>query len=141
MDTENLILQFEHQFAVPLPAPLREALLGGLIPNEKVMFDTQDRKVAGWITEFFPVESDDSTSYASEYEQISLSQLLPCNLLPIAMVANCDRIVVSLSGRDRGHIYYWAWSEEPDPESNSYQYLRRIAVDFAEFLSGLRRET
>lgn len=138
---EKVIQEFERQFALELPPRLREALLNDLIPNENVMFETLDHKVAGWITEFFPVESDDNTGYASEYEQISLSQLLPRNLLPIALVANHDRIVISLSGRDRGHIYYWAWGEEPDPESNSYQYLRRIAVDFAEFLSGLRRET
>lgn len=138
---EKAIQEFERRFTLELPARLREALLGGVIPDENVMFETQDYKVAGWITEFFPVQSDGDTSYASEYEQISLSQLLPRNLLPIALVANHDRIVISLSGRDSGHIYYWAWSEEPDPESNSYQYIRRIAVDFAEFLSGLRRKT
>ncbi|WP_192886559.1 SMI1/KNR4 family protein [Agrobacterium sp. LAD9] len=118
---EKAIRQFELQFALELPDHLREALLRDQIPNENVVFETEDRKVAGWITEFFPVKSDGSTSYASEYEQISLAQLLPRNLLPIAMVANYDRIVVSLSGADKGYIYYWAWSEEPDPESNSYQ--------------------
>ncbi|MFJ6327820.1 MULTISPECIES: SMI1/KNR4 family protein [unclassified Rhizobium] len=138
---EEAIRQFERQHALELPAQLREALLNNQIPDGKRgWFETEDRKVAGWITQFWPVESDDGESYASEYAQLSLGQMLPRNLLSIALVANNDRIVISLDGEDRGYVYYWAWSEEPDPETNSYQYLRRIAVGFSEFLAALREE-
>lgn len=138
---EKAIRQFEAQYALELPAQLQEALLSNQIADRQGgWFETEDRKVVGWITQFWPVESDDSESYASEYKQLSLNQMLPCNLLSIALVANNDRIVISLDGADRGHVYYWAWSEEPDPETNSYQYLRRIAVNFDKFLAALREK-
>lgn len=135
----NNVQQFELRFGLELPAALRESVLGGQLPRENVMFETEDKKVAGWITEFWPVESDEGECYVSEYEELSLGGVLPRNLLPVAFVANGDRIVVSLAGNDCGNVYYWGWSEEPEPESNSYRCMRRIAEDFTGFLAGLKR--
>ncbi|WP_386069461.1 SMI1/KNR4 family protein [Tahibacter sp. UC22_41] len=135
----DVVHQFEQHFGVQLPAALRNAVTAGRLPCENVMFETEDKKVAGWITEFWPVVSEDGESYASEYEELSLGGLLPENLLPVAFVANGDRIVVSLRGPDCGNVYYWGWSEEPEPESNSYRHMRRIAADFDGFLAGLTR--
>lgn len=135
----NDVQQFELRYGLELPAALREPVLADLLPRENVMFETEDKKVAGWITEFWPVDSDDGESYTSEYEELSLGGVLPRNLLPVAFVANGDRIVVSLAGPDCGGVYYWGWSEEPEPESNSYRHMRRIAEDFTSFLAGLKR--
>jgi len=136
MDT---IREFEIRFGIELPPALRNSVLGDRLPRENVMFETEDGKVAGWITEFWPVDSEESESYSSEYEDLSLAGVLPRNLLPIALVANGDRVVISLAGPDCGTVYYWGWSEEPEPESNSYRCMRRIALDFDGFLDSLKR--
>jgi hypothetical protein len=142
MDSVNGALdRFERRYGQALPAALREAWLSGRVPVGEVLFETGDKKVAGWITEFWPLEANNGgpdESYTTEYEELSLGGLLPRHLLPIAVVSNHDRIVISLGGADSGHVYYWAWSEEPDPESNSTEYLRHIATDFGHFVAGLR---
>lgn len=135
---KDAIARFEHHYGQSLPTALRQAVLDGSLPQCPALFETEDRKVAGWITEFWPVDCAEHESYVSEYAEICLSGILPAHLLPVAFVANADRIVVSLSGADCGSVYYWAWSEEPQPESNSCAYLRRIATDFTAFLAGLR---
>lgn len=111
----NEVQQFELRHGLELPAALREAVLADLLPHDNVMFETEDKKVAGWITEFWPVDSDDGESYTSEYEEQSLGGVLPRNLLPVAFVANADRIVVSLAGPDCGGVYYWGWTGSCEP--------------------------
>lgn len=104
------------------------------------MFETEDKKVAGWITEFLLKKSSTQENGVceAEYRELALGGSIPRNLLPIAVVANGDRILISVDGADAGHVYYWGWSEEPEPPSNSYKYMRRIAKDFDAFLAGLR---
>lgn len=104
------------------------------------MFETEDKKVAGWIVEFFPgtAETRGNGICEAEYRELAMGGSIPRNLLPIAVVANGDRILISVAGTDAGHVYYWGWSEEPEPPTNSYKYMRCIAKDFDSFLAGLQ---
>lgn len=132
--------RFERRFGLVLPAGLRVAWLEGRVPEGKALFQTEDGKVLGWINAFSPVEStpwSSQVSYVTDYEALSRTGLLPTRLLAIASLSNDDRIVISVGGPDLGHVYYWAWSEQSDSESNSTPRLHRVAPDFDQFLATL----
>lgn len=130
----------ENCIGMPLPQALALAIESATIPRQNVMFETEDKKVAGWIIEFLLKEcgAQDNGICEAEYRELALGGMIPSNLLPIAVVANGDRILISLAGKDEGHVYYWGWSEEPEPPTNSYKYMRRISESFSSFLKGLQ---
>ncbi|MDH6590401.1 hypothetical protein M2165_000290 [Variovorax sp. TBS-050B] len=130
----------EKSIGSPLPRALVSAVESESIPHENLMFETEDKKVAGWIVDFLVTKSamQEAENCETEYREFASSGWIPRNLLPVAVVANGDRILISVEGTDAGNVYYWAWSEEPEPPTNSYKYMRRIASGFDSFLAGLK---
>ena len=138
LDAED-IDQFESRFGIQFPPDYRRFLLeyngGTTLPNR---FETEDGKIESMVVRFFSMYDPEDDALEDEYTDLSLDDELPSNLLPIAIDPVEDRIVISLSGDDRGAVYYWNWGAEPDPASCSYRYMRRIAPNFDAFLAKLR---
>ena len=89
------------------------------------------------VSRFFPLQDAQQFALGDEYEEISLDAVVPSHFLPVAIDPAGNRIVISLAGDDCGAVYYWCWGQEPDPVSCSYEYMRRVAPDFAVFLANL----
>lgn len=136
---ESMVRDFELRAGLVLPAGYRAFLIqhngGRPLPKR---FATRDGKVESMVAWFFTVDGEDDGSLWSDFEGFTLAGQVPANILPIARDPADDRIVLSVAGRDCGHVYYWSWSEEPDPASCSYRHLRLISTSFTEFLGLLR---
>ncbi|WP_230180076.1 SMI1/KNR4 family protein [Aquabacterium sp. CECT 9606] len=136
-DTE--LAEFEQRSGLTLPAAYRDFLTrhNGGAPSPK-RFTTQDGKVESMVAWFFPLAGDGENSLWHEFEGFTLAGQIPRQILPIARDPADNRIVLSTTGRDAGHVYYWSWDEEPDPTTCSRRYMRLIAPDFRAWLNMLR---
>jgi len=66
---------------------------------------------------------------------------IPRHFLPIADDNSGDLICLSLSGDDKGCVFFWDWYDErpgPDP---GYENVYKIADSFEEFLESLHEYT
>ncbi|MDO9002362.1 MAG: SMI1/KNR4 family protein [Aquabacterium sp.] len=136
-DTE--LAEFEQRSGLTLPAAYRDFLTrhNGGAPSPK-RFTTQDGKVESMVAWFFPLAGEGENSLWHEVEGFTLAGQIPRQILPIARDPADNRIVLSTTGRDAGHVYDWSWDEEPDPATCSRRYMRLIAPDFQAWLNMLR---
>lgn len=70
---------------------------------------------------------------------------IPSELIPIAEDGDGNVVCVALFGEFRGAIYFWDHEVEPAAlgllgESSFIDNVRKIAVDFSEFLEELDKE-
>lgn len=128
----------ENTINCQLPSDYRKFLLAynGGKPDTR-RFSTANGKITSSVMDFFPITNDAETGLLSEIQGITISKLIPKNLIPIAIDPIENRLLISISPDDFGAIYYWAWDEEPDPETCSYQYITIIANSFSEFINML----
>ncbi len=136
--TEDEIQRLEAETDVELPAEYRAFLLqhNGGTPA-KARFDSKDQKLTSYVKRFAPVCSDDDDEYnlQREIEGITQYRYIPSNMIPIAIDPAENRIVLAVSGRDVGKVYYWAWDEEPEKPTCSRKYMRLVADSFNELLA------
>jgi len=90
------------------------------------------------ISMFLPLADIREDNLREEIEGITQAGLIPVDLIPIAVSPADNRVVLSISGKDCGKVYYWSWDEEDEDHKPSYKYMRLIADSFSEFLSQLR---
>jgi hypothetical protein len=135
------LANLERTIGLRLPDDYKAFLLqynGG--EPDRAKFQTQDGKVEGWIAKFLPLAEVDDANLLEEIEGITQTGQIPENLIPIAVLPNDDRIVLSVKGPDRGAVYYWAWEEEDEDHEPSYDYMRVIANSFSDFLNSLTED-
>ena len=90
------------------------------------------------ISMFLPLADIREDNLREEIEGITQAELIPVDLIPIAVSPADNRVVLSISGKDCGKVYYWSWDEEDEDHKPSCKYMRLIADSFSEFLSQLR---
>lgn len=135
---ESDIAAFERETGVTLPADYRAFLLAnnGGVPD-RARYDTVDGKVSGLVKCFISIDGRKEGSLSDEFESFTGSWI-PANLIPIAVnPGDDDRVVLSVSGKDAGSVYNWAWGEEPEKPKASYKYMRLIADSFTAFCDKL----
>lgn len=132
------ISKLEKKYNIELPDDYKEFIcqFNGGVPRNK-FFTTVDGKVSSLVDFFFPFVGYIDINVESEYLGITLSKIIPDKYLVIAQTPAQNRILLSLSKDDYGSVLYWAWDEEPDPESCSKKYMRVISESFKSFLVGL----
>lgn len=137
--TEEEIEQLESQTGISLPVDYKAFLLehngGEPDPSE---FQTKDGKVQSFVSYFLPISNLVDDNLLEEIEGLSQAGQIPSNLIPIATDPADNRIVLSVEGKERGKVYYWAWDEEDDNHIASYKYIRLIADSFDDFIRLLR---
>jgi hypothetical protein len=129
------IREFEEIVGSSLPSEYREFLHSRYEEKPvKKRFVTLDGKIESMVARFFPVSSD---GLIGEFKEWTLARQIPAHFLSIAKDPTDNRILLSLSGKDAGAVFYWSLDEEPDPVSCSCAYMRMIAKDFTSFMATL----
>ncbi|GAA0135331.1 SMI1/KNR4 family protein [Paenibacillus sp. YSY-4.3] len=103
-------------------------------------FSTLDDKQTSSLMLLFPLSESNEPNLEGNYMEFNESKIIPSNLLPIGDDPIENKICISLSGNDRGYIYYWSLDmEDIDEEDNlpSYKNMSLIAKSFTEFTNGL----
>ncbi len=135
--TEDDLRRLEADTGVSLPRRYREFLLrhNGGTPS-RTRFATRDGKVESHVMRFAPLCTNDELDLRQEIE--GFRGLIPGEMIPIAIDPVEDRVLLAVSGKDAGRVFYWAWSEEPETPTCSRRYMRLVADSFDEFLAALR---
>lgn len=133
--TERDISMLEAQTGIKLPDDYKQFLLqhNGGRPSPK-RFVTRDKKVESMVAKFIPLADIPDDNLREEIEGITQARQIPANLIPIAIDPADNRVVLSVSGKDCGKVYYWSWDEEDEDHEPSYNYMRLIADSFNDFV-------
>ncbi len=137
--SKETFLSIEKKFNFTFPKEYKKFLLkhNGGIPSHQY-FSTMDGKIEEILSRFFPISSNEEDNLVDEIEGITLAGQLPSDLIPIAItLGGDDRIVLAISGENYGKVFHWAWSEENENHSASYNYVRLVASSFDSFLEQL----
>jgi len=86
------------------------------------------------IADFFGIDQELETDNI-EWNYTVLKGRIPNHLLPIADTGSGDLICLSLSGIDKGKVYFWDHEGEHEPPTYDNVYL--IADSFEEFLDSI----
>ena len=138
------IEKFEKILGSSLPPDYREFLLSsnGGVP-EKPVFRYLESGPYGesMVRHFFGLteKTDKSLSYKHEI-YVSAKRMLG-NMLPIACDPGGNIIVISVSGDDKGSIYFWDHEQEGAGASPSYENLSLVSKSFSSFIDALEEET
>lgn len=132
------VCSIENNFKIKLPREYRDFIMKGSLEKLKMhRFVTKDKKVESIVKYFFSPKKDYDDDLYGEIQGFTLDQKIPINLIPIAITPAENRVLLSISGKDTGNVYYWAWDEEPEPPTQSYQFMRLIDNNFDDFLNSL----
>jgi hypothetical protein len=135
---ESDLIKIEEALGYPLPLQYRDFIKqynGGRPTPHR--FSTVDEKIESGVKYFFS-NSNEAANLLSEINEFTLDGIIPRNLFPIAITPAENRLLLSGAGEDVGCVYYWSWDEEPEVETCSYKYMRKVANSFNDFLSKLR---
>lgn len=138
--TRDQISTLERQIGAPLPRDFEDFLLrfngGRPIPNSFPIrgFDLAN---SGDIQRFFGICEDRAIPDIRWYTE-TMSGRIPRGLLPVAGDGSGNIICLSLSGTNRGAVYFWHHETEKSPPT--YGNLYFIADSFTDFLDGIYSE-
>jgi SMI1 / KNR4 family (SUKH-1) len=93
------------------------------------------------IDVFFGLNTSEEDDYSLIEYFKNYEGRMPKNMLPIASDPGASKICLSLSGDDRGAVYYWYFGEEEmvdEGEEPGYSNLYLIANSFDEFMNVLQ---
>lgn len=131
------LIKIEKALGYSLPPQYKDFIMqyngGRPIPHR---FLTVDGKIESGVKWFFSI-SNDINNLFSEIDELTLAGVIPRNLFPVAIDPVGNRLLLSGTGDDVGCIYYWSWDEEPEIETCSYKYMKKIADSFNDFLAKL----
>jgi cell wall assembly regulator SMI1 len=136
---EEQIAQAERQLGVSLPSDYRDFLLahngGHPRPNVFPLFGNKsgDQAMLEW---FFGIHSGENYNLMDEASYFR--DRVPRNLLPIAADPGGNLICLSVSGPDRGIIYFWAHEEEVEEgEMPGFDNVYFVAGSFSDLINNL----
>ena len=133
------IVGVERRLGIHLPSDYRSFLLthNGGYPEPSVF--TISRGVSGElgvVNRFYGIWKEKEYDLLSEVE--TFQGRMPANLLPIACDPGGNQICLSVSGSDRGKVYFWFHEEEADEgEPPTYDNVYFVANSFGELLDNL----
>jgi hypothetical protein len=132
--TDTRISLLEQQLKIVLPSEYRSFLAryNGGTPNPP-FFPIQglEGNPFGEIHVFLGVDIPVESSNLDWSYRVYCGRL-PHNLFPIAYNTTGDVICLSLTGQDKGAVYFWDHEKEHKPPS--YQNVHLVAPSFREFL-------
>lgn len=103
-------------------------------------FSTLDDKQTSLLMLLFPLSESNEPNLEGNYMEFNESKIIPSNLLSIGDDPIENKICISVSGDDKGYIYYWSLDMEDIDEEDylpSYKNMSLIAKSFTEFMNGL----
>ena len=135
---EAEVEKFEAKIGAALPASYRAFLLrhNGGTPAPK-RFSTRDGKVESMVLRWLPLAIPSGDDLINEYDGFTLAKQIPASMISIGQDPADNRILLAISGKFSGSVYYWSWDEEPEPVTCSTKYMRIVADTFDHFLDGL----
>lgn len=131
--SEGDVEQLEAELRLIFPPAYRAFLLryNGGYPNPNA-FERESNNRKGrqlsMVADFFGIED------LRLYREMLIDRM-PENLMPVACDSGGNMIVVSVAGKDVGHVYFWDHNRETEPPSYSNVY--KAAPDFQSFLESL----
>jgi cell wall assembly regulator SMI1 len=142
--SEEKLCEVENRMGFRLPTAYRSFLLkynGGKPKPAGFRFDKEtDRYNDSEINFFYGIQ--ENAEYHINFERnCRMSEgRMPSNIIPIASDPFGNRICISISGEDCGHVYFWDHEREADPDEDEvpdYSNLHLIATSFDQFLASL----
>lgn len=135
---ENDINELEKKTGILLPGDYREFLLqyNGGTPSP-CGIKTVDGKIESSIQKFLPLADIKDDNLLEEINGITIAGQIPKDFIPIAVDPADNRIVLAVSGKKKGKVYYWSWDEEDEDHKPSCRYMRLIANSFKELLDSI----
>jgi hypothetical protein len=131
------IVEMEKKLAVSLPEDYKTFLkqYNGGRPDPKFfpIFGFKNNTV-GQVQDFFGID-DPFESCRLDWNFQTFFGRIPDNLFPIACEDGGSLICLSISGSDKGAIYYWDYYGETQPPS--YDNIYQIAGTFQGFLDNI----
>jgi hypothetical protein len=139
---ESQIAKLESRFARNLPSDYRSFLRhyngGKPIPNRFDYTLPDGRTWSDGISFFLGIDHQDRYQNIFHYLRI-YDERLPQEFIPIGADSGGDLIVLSLSEKNLGSIYFWDHNEEAEEdEPPTYDNLYFVAKSFTDFLNCLR---
>lgn len=133
--SEVAIKRFEKTYNLTLPREYKQFMLAnnGGKPIAR-RFVTKDGKQTSSLMLLYPISQEESPNMSMIYEEIN--ERIPGDLLVIGEDPIDNKICLSLSGKDKGAVYYWSLDME-DSEEPSYEHFSLVADRFSEFMSNL----
>ncbi|MES2354414.1 MAG: SMI1/KNR4 family protein [Pseudomonadota bacterium] len=131
------IRKLERKLGLVLPEDYKVFLLknnGGRPIPKFFPIEGFENNPQGQIQDFFGLD-DPIESCRLEWNYKTFAERLPQHLFPIACEDGGSLICLSLSGSDKGAVYYWDLYGETQPPS--YDNVYPIAETFKEFLDSL----
>ena len=137
-NVQNELQTIENKFKIKLPKEYKDFIIKSHLERlDMRRFSTKDKKVESIVKYFFRPYKDYDDDLYGEIQDFTLDKKIPRNLIPIAITPAGNRVLLSISGKDTGNVYYWSWDEEPEPPTQSYQFIRLIEKTLDEFLDAL----
>jgi SMI1-KNR4 cell-wall len=137
--SEKEILNTEEEIGKSLPDDYKAFLLesnGGQPELKKFPIQNNENDDAGILSWFLGICPGDYHDLLTNVNRFS--DRIPENLIPIARDPGGNLILMSLDGKDKGNVYFWAHEEECDEgETPNYDNLYPVADSFKRLIESL----
>lgn len=135
---KNNIKIFEETYNLNLPDDYKNFLLchnGGKTVRRR--FETNDKTITSSIMLFLPLskEKDDELEYF--FKKYNLGNIVPSNFIPIGIDPADSLICMSVSGKDRGSIYFCDMDYFSEDNELKKECIRLITPSFSDFVNTL----
>ncbi len=136
------ILRLEQELRAELPRDYRSFLLAhnGGTPDPDVFIIGGDPEDEDVVSQFLGIQQGE---YEDLFNLLGVFRgRIPDNLLPVARDPFGNLICLSITGENRGKVYFWDHEEEAmEGEVPDYRNVSWIADSFKSFLDSLRAGT
>jgi hypothetical protein len=161
--SEGELEAIEKRLGVRLPESYRHFLTtyGATMPRKLVVYNPVERLPPeisetgqGCVAVFYGTSSDVDDAYSLQRRMQYFSGRIPTNMLPIADDGGGDQILLGISGKEAGKIYFWDLRNEPldeedyledygkpRPPEAMFENVHLIADSFEDFLRRLEAKT
>lgn len=134
---EPAVAELENSLNIRLPESYRRFLLennGGRPVPDGFHFKGKTRgSSVDWFLGLLDGEANDLKTYLRIYRE-----RLPPNFFPIACDPGDNLICISVSGADKGSIYFWDYEREGEPSATGgYSNVIPVADSFHDFIKNL----
>lgn len=136
------VLALENKLGITLPKDYRDFIFhynGGqpesCVFNYKGVDGFESQSVINW---FHAIYDGEENNFESTYLFYTENGRIPQNIAPIASDPGDNMICMSLSGNDRGMIYFW--DHELETSYSGVKNLALLSNSFSDFLALLQPE-
>ncbi len=136
----------EKSLGVKFPKPYRDFLLtcNGGEPVPDGFCRPEDKEPSAYVQEFYEISDEEGCSLVEFFRSFKQGHnWLPKSLMPIANDPGGSLICLSVSGKDKGSVYFWDHEQAGEREledPNDYDDVTPLAAGFDEFLLGFAKQ-